>query len=146
MHTLDTHTHLHTHTHTQTHPHTHTHTCRHHTHTIRCHAHTCHHQIFIRYRTYTIKTLAQIPGTSDNRYTPHNAHSTPFRHPPKKGRAPAGNYMYQACEILNHLISVLRGTPTDPPCPFCHLGPCIIVRHPSWLGSMPPSLACMEKR
>ena len=41
----------------------------------------------------------------------------------------------------------LGGNPTDSPCPFCHLGPCIIVRHPSWLvGSSSPSLMCMEKR
>ena len=55
---------------------------------------------------HTLETFAQIPGTSVNKHTPRNAQSTPVRRPPKKRRAPAGNYMYQVCEVLNHLIMI----------------------------------------
>ena len=42
---------------------------------------------------------------------------------------------------------ILDGTADDPPCPYCHLGPCIITRGPSWLvGSSAPSLGNLAKR
>ena len=42
---------------------------------------------------------------------------------------------------------VLNGTEDEPPCPYCHLGPCIISRAPSWLvGSSAPGLGNLAKR
>ena len=42
---------------------------------------------------------------------------------------------------------ILNGTADDPPCPYYHLGPCIITRGPSWLvGSSAPSLGNLAKR
>ena len=42
---------------------------------------------------------------------------------------------------------ILNGTADEPPCPYCHLGPCIISRAPSWLvGSSAPGLGNLAKR
>ena len=42
---------------------------------------------------------------------------------------------------------ILDGTADDPPSPYCHLGPCIISKGPSWLvGSSAPSLGNLAKR
>ena len=42
---------------------------------------------------------------------------------------------------------VLNRTEDEPPCPYCHLDPCIISRAPNWLvGSSAPGLGSLAKR
>ena len=41
---------------------------------------------------------------------------------------------------------ILDGTADDPPCPYCHLGPCIISRGPNWLVGYAPTLGNLAKR